>query len=101
MDAEKLIRAWFRSPPNPHFEDVALWVLVKEAFLVGKTRAHEICIERDQDPDRKISGLGHGDGVCAACRSWRCPECENLTVVFDGNAPECDCEGALNDEAQP
>ena len=97
MNAEQLICAWFRSAPNPHFEDVPLWVLVKEAFLVGRTRAHEICAEYDQDPDREVPGLGSEDGVCAACRSWRCPECENLKH----NAPECDCDGADSDEAQP
>lgn len=87
-----LLASWFRSAPNPHFEDAPLWVLVKEAFLVGRTRAHEICAEYGQDPDREVPGLGSEDGVCTACRSWCCPKCENLTHVPDGNGPECnDC----------
>ena len=97
-DARALLESWFRSAPNPHFEAVPLWVLVKEAFLVGRTRAHEVCVEFGQDPDRKVPGLGCDDGTCGACRSWRCPECEELTHVSDGSEPKCDrCEGESTD----
>lgn len=95
----ELLASWFRSAPNPHFEDVPLWVLVKEAFLVGSTRASEICRAFGQDPDRKVPGRGHDDGVCMACRAWRCPECEELSHVPDGSEPKCDCcEGEMTDE---
>lgn len=97
----ELLASWFRSAPNPHFEDVPLWVLVKEAFLVGSTRAHETCRDFDQDPDRKVPGLGHDDGVCGACRAWRCPACEELIAVSDGSDPRCErCEGEEDSDGQ-
>lgn len=92
MDADELIRAWFRSRPNPHFQPRMLWVLVMEAFQLGSTMARETCVKYDRDPDEMVPGLGHEDGVCGACQAWCCPVCETISHVGDGCEPHCECD---------
>lgn len=79
----QLLATWFRRPPNHGAADEPLWVIVKNTFAVGKTRAHELCREflgsaSPSEVERRlqVSLARLADPVVQpiACPPWRrCP----------------------------
>ena len=68
--------------------------------MANEPRAHELCREFAQDPDRIIPGLVL-DGWCRTCHVLYCDRCEELTYVPDGQGPECEHYGDdLDDDAK-
>lgn len=87
-----LLSAMFRSPPNQQAIELPMWAVIKDLLHVGKTRAHELCLEFGHNPDEKVAGLVE-EGLCSVCNVMFCERCEELTHVPDGHSPDCEhCE---------
>lgn len=84
-----LLSALFRSPPNQNAGELPMWAVIKDLLHVGRTRAHELCLEFGRDPDEEVAGLVE-NGLCSVCDVIFCERCEELTHVPEGHSPECE-----------